>query len=110
MDDLILLGLESAYQYAPGVLLGMLAVWLLLALVADLSPGWRRGALVIAGTAGGLRAYAAVDLLGPAASLTQAVTVIVAMLMTALLIHGSGRLLAQTVSGLRTRSRASSCQ
>lgn len=108
MNELIMFGLERAYVHAPDVLVGMLAIWVLLALVSDLSPAWRRIALVCAGTAGGLRAYEAVTLLGPAASLAQALTVIMAMLMTALLIHGSGRLLAQTLSEIRIRSGTSS--
>jgi len=107
MNDLIMFGLERAYVHAPAVLAGMLAIWMLLALVSDMSPGWRRAAIVCAGTAGGLRAYEAVALLGPAASLAQAVTVITAMLMTALLIHGSGRVLAQAISGTRIRRRTS---
>lgn len=107
MNEMLIFGMERAYMHAPDVLVGMLVVWLVLTLVADRSPGWRRATLVCAGTAGGLRAYNAVDMLGSSASLTQIFVVIAAMLATALLFHGSGRLIAQTVAGFRMRRRSS---
>jgi hypothetical protein len=106
MNEMLLFGIESAVLHAPGVLGGMFAVWILLALVADLPALWRRAALVCAGTAGGLRAYNAVEMLGPHASLAQAAAVVAAMLLTALLFHGGGRLLAEAVNWRRTERPA----